>query len=67
MKTFRYRQHSSEMAGYNRLQGERVFCHQCSHEWNRVQGGLLCPNCDSEFAEVVCVLCLPEELDIDKD
>jgi predicted amidophosphoribosyltransferase len=55
------------MAGYNRLQGERVFCHQCSHEWNRVQGGLLCPNCDSEFAEVVCVLCLPEELDADKD
>lgn len=56
IQTYRNHQHSLEMSEFNRLQGERVFCHQCSHEWNRVEGGLLCPNCDSEFTEVVCSL-----------
>ena len=42
------------MADSSRLHGERVFCHQCSHEWDRAQGGLQCPNCESEFTEVVC-------------
>lgn len=37
----------------NRVEGERVFCHQCQNEWNRAHGGLQCPRCDSEFVEVV--------------
>lgn len=41
------------MSDSGRLRGERVFCHQCSNEWDRAQGGLQCPNCESEFTEVV--------------
>lgn len=32
---------------------ELVFCHQCQNEWNRDEHGLECPECHSEFVEVV--------------
>ncbi|KAI9894422.1 MAG: hypothetical protein M1814_003180 [Vezdaea aestivalis] len=32
---------------------DRVFCHQCSNEWARSEHGLICPECDSEFTEVI--------------
>ena len=32
---------------------ELVFCHQCQNEWHRDQHGLQCPQCESEFVEVV--------------
>ena len=41
------------MSDLRRLDGERVFCHQCSNEWDRAQGGLTCPRCEGEFVEIV--------------
>ena len=32
---------------------ERVICHLCSHEWFLAHGGVTCPNCESEFTEIV--------------
>lgn len=32
---------------------ELVFCHQCQNEWYRDQHGLTCPECESEFTEIV--------------
>lgn len=32
---------------------ERVFCHPCGARWNRNEHGLICPNCESEFVEIV--------------
>ncbi|KIV89156.1 hypothetical protein PV10_08748 [Exophiala mesophila] len=37
----------------SRLQGERVFCHQCENEWDRAHGGLTCPRCEGEFVEIL--------------
>ena len=37
----------------SRPEGERVFCHQCSHEWDRAHGGLTCPECEGEFTEIL--------------
>lgn len=37
----------------SRLEGERVFCHQCSNEWDRAHGGLTCPECGGEFVEIL--------------
>ena len=41
------------MSDLRRLDGERVFCHQCSNEWDRARGGLQCPRCEGEFTEIV--------------
>lgn len=41
------------MADRGRVQGERVYCHSCANEWDRNNGGLTCPFCDSEFTEIV--------------
>ncbi|RMZ83289.1 hypothetical protein DV738_g1253, partial [Chaetothyriales sp. CBS 135597] len=41
------------MSDPRRVQGERVFCHQCNHEWARANGGIICPICQSEFVEIV--------------
>ena len=30
-----------------------VFCHECEEEWYRDEGGLQCPECRSEFTEIV--------------
>lgn len=37
--------------------GERkvVYCHHCANEWWQDQHGLVCPNCDGEVTEVVCL------------
>ena len=32
---------------------ELVFCHECQNEWNRDEHGLTCPDCHSDFTEVV--------------
>lgn len=33
-----------------------VFCHQCEHEWYQDEAGLVCPRCDGEITEIVCIL-----------
>jgi hypothetical protein len=33
--------------------GERIFCHECEHEWDRAQSGFVCPKCKSEFVEAL--------------
>jgi hypothetical protein len=30
-----------------------VFCHQCENEWYRDEGGLVCPECGSDYTEIV--------------
>ena len=35
---------------------ELVFCHQCQNEWHRDEHGLQCPQCESEFVEVVSLV-----------
>lgn len=30
-----------------------IFCHECSRQWYRDEDGLSCPNCGSEFTELV--------------
>ena len=30
-----------------------VFCHECENEWYRDEHGLTCPDCRSDFTEVV--------------
>lgn len=37
----------------DRANRELVFCHQCENEWYRDEHGLVCPECTSEFTEVV--------------
>lgn len=32
-----------------------VYCHECQHEWYRDQHGFVCPECGSEFTEIVSV------------
>jgi len=32
---------------------EMMFCHECHDEWYRDQHGIICPECDSEFTEIV--------------
>jgi E3 ubiquitin-protein ligase RNF115/126 len=34
-------------------QRDIVFCHQCENEWYRDEGGLTCPECQSDFTEIV--------------
>jgi E3 ubiquitin-protein ligase RNF115/126 len=34
-------------------QRDIVFCHQCENEWYRDEGGLTCPDCQSDFTEIV--------------
>jgi E3 ubiquitin-protein ligase RNF115/126 len=34
-------------------QREIVFCHECENEWYRDEGGLKCPECRSDFTEIV--------------
>ncbi len=41
------------MADRENRGSELVFCHQCQNEWNRDEHGLECPECHSEFVEVV--------------
>lgn len=41
------------MSQSTRIEGTRVYCHSCEHEWDRSQGGLQCPNCRSDFVEIV--------------
>lgn len=41
------------MSDLRRLEGERVFCHQCNNEWDRASGGLTCPRCEGEFTEIL--------------
>ncbi|KAB2573113.1 ubiquitin-protein ligase [Lasiodiplodia theobromae] len=32
---------------------EMVFCHECENEWYRDEHGLTCPDCHSEFTEII--------------
>lgn len=41
------------MSQSQRIEGNRVYCHVCDHEWDRAEGGLQCPACESEFVEIV--------------
>jgi E3 ubiquitin-protein ligase RNF115/126 len=41
------------MSSSHRIEGERVFCHQCDNEWDRAHGGLTCPRCEGEFTEIL--------------
>jgi hypothetical protein len=34
-------------------QRDMVFCHECENEWFRDEGGLTCPDCHSDFTEIV--------------
>ncbi|KAF2135562.1 uncharacterized protein K452DRAFT_172908 [Aplosporella prunicola CBS 121167] len=34
-------------------QREMVFCHECENEWYRDEHGLACPDCRSEFIEII--------------
>ncbi|KAK2865394.1 hypothetical protein FQN49_003624 [Arthroderma sp. PD_2] len=36
-----------------RVTGDRVFCHECEHQWPRNEHGLTCPHCQSEFVEIL--------------
>ncbi|KIX07481.1 uncharacterized protein Z518_02134 [Rhinocladiella mackenziei CBS 650.93] len=41
------------MTDSRRVEGERVFCHQCNNEWDRRHGGLTCPRCEGDFTEIL--------------
>lgn len=32
---------------------ELVFCHQCENEWYRDEHGIICPECQSDFTEII--------------
>lgn len=34
-------------------QHELVFCHQCNDEWYRDEHGIVCPECQSDFTEII--------------
>ncbi|KAK4504818.1 hypothetical protein PRZ48_002780 [Zasmidium cellare] len=34
-------------------QRELVFCHQCENEWYRDEHGIICPECQSDFTEII--------------
>jgi predicted amidophosphoribosyltransferase len=36
---------------------DMMFCHECADEWYRDEQGLTCPECGSDFTEIVS-LCL---------
>jgi len=38
-----------------RQQRDMVYCHQCENEWYRDEHGLACPDCHSDFTEVVSI------------
>ncbi|KAI9885732.1 MAG: kinetochore-associated Ndc80 complex subunit spc24 [Watsoniomyces obsoletus] len=33
--------------------GDEVYCHECRSVWPRIEHGLTCPHCGSEFTEIV--------------
>ncbi|KAK2758242.1 hypothetical protein FQN54_004087 [Arachnomyces sp. PD_36] len=35
------------------VNGDRVFCHACGCVWLRSEHGLTCPDCDSDFSEII--------------
>ncbi|KAJ9608616.1 hypothetical protein H2200_006387 [Cladophialophora chaetospira] len=51
----------------SRIQGERVFCHQCQHEWDRAHGGLTCPRCEGDFTEILTPGAVPSTFDSDPE
>lgn len=34
-------------------QRELVYCHQCENEWYRNEHGIICPECQSDFTEII--------------
>lgn len=40
----------------NSGQREMMFCHECHDEWYRDQRGIICPECGSEFTEIVSLI-----------
>ncbi|KAH7084240.1 hypothetical protein FB567DRAFT_77991 [Paraphoma chrysanthemicola] len=42
-------------AGQNQPSGRRdmMFCHECADEWYRDEHGLTCPECGSDFTEII--------------
>ncbi|KIW72692.1 hypothetical protein PV04_00869 [Phialophora macrospora] len=51
----------------SRIQGERVFCHQCQNEWDRAHGGLICPRCEGDFTEILEPGAVPSTYDFDHE
>ncbi|EXJ64781.1 hypothetical protein A1O7_01119 [Cladophialophora yegresii CBS 114405] len=51
----------------SRIQGERVFCHQCQNEWDRAHGGLICPRCEGDFTEILEPGALPSTYDFNHE
>jgi E3 ubiquitin-protein ligase RNF115/126 len=37
----------------NPARRDMMFCHECADEWYRDQHGLTCPECGSDFTEIV--------------
>ena len=41
---------------------DMMFCHACGDEWYRDEHGLTCPECTSDFTEIVSERCaLPKQ------
>jgi E3 ubiquitin-protein ligase RNF115/126 len=41
----------------NPARRDMMFCHECADEWYRDQHGLTCPECGSDFTEIVSSTC----------
>ncbi|KJX97821.1 hypothetical protein TI39_contig458g00002 [Zymoseptoria brevis] len=41
------------MADATPQERELVYCHQCENEWYRDEHGIVCPECQSDFTEVI--------------
>jgi E3 ubiquitin-protein ligase RNF115/126 len=48
-------------------QRDIVFCHQCENEWYRDEGGLTCPDCQSDFTEIVEGTNDPRAQEVDRE
>ena len=51
--THRFRITSQHRPATMDRQRDLVFCHECENEWFRDEGGLTCPDCRSDFTEIV--------------
>ncbi|KAK5112376.1 hypothetical protein LTR62_004339 [Meristemomyces frigidus] len=42
-----------DRSGQQPQQRDMVFCHECENEWYRDEHGLTCPECQSDFTEII--------------
>jgi hypothetical protein len=52
-KTQRIHLASQHQSAIMDRQRDMVFCHECENEWFHDEGGLTCPDCRSDFTEIV--------------